>query len=177
MTAEFIASDVICESDRLLILKMNPSMADDVFRNSLDENVRKYVPDEAFSSLEETQKAVDQIIHNYKNDDGPFVYAVIRKEDDANIGYVQLVKANERWEVGYHIADPYSNRGYATEAMNVFLDFLKGQTSLREVYGIALDDNLASRRVLEKCGFEIVYKGLGEYQGRLRRIIKAIKAL
>ena len=169
--------DVLIKNDNLQIVKMNQSMYYDVYKNSQDDNNRKYVPDEVFGSLEEATEVVDQIISSYENKDGPFVYAVIRKKDNANIGYVQLVKIEEGWEIGYHIAEIYTGNGYATEAVNLFLDYIKSNTNLKQIIGIALAANKASRRVLEKCGFELIYEGTGLYQGRKRKIIKTIKHL
>ena len=156
---------------------MDESMYEDVYRNSQDEDNRRFVPDEVFDSLEETKEVVDHIIASYDSVDGPFIYAVIRKKDNANIGYVQLVKIEEGWEIGYHIAKRYTGHGYATEAVKLFLDYIKGNMDIKQVYGIALFDNKASRRVLEKCGFELIYEGNGIYQGSERKIIRTIKHL
>ena len=168
---------VIADNDKLQIVKMNQSMYYDVYKNSQDDNNRKYVPDEVFDSLEEASEVVNQIINSYDSEDGPFVYAVIRKKDSANLGYVQLVKIEEGWEIGYHITEIYTGNGYATEAVNLFLNYVKNNTSLKQIIGIALAANKASRRVLEKCGFEFLYEGNGLYQGRKRKIIKTIKRL
>ena len=156
---------------------MDESMYEDVYRNSQDEDNRRFVPDEVFDSLEETKEVVDHIIASYDSVDGPFIYAVIRKKDYANIGYVQLVKIEEGWEVGYHIAKRYTGHGYATEAVKLFLDYIKDNMDTKQVYGIALFENKASRRVLEKCGFELIYEGNGIYQGSERKIIRTIKRL
>ena len=168
---------VIADNDKLQIVKMNQSMYYDVYKNSQDDNNRKYVPDEVFDSLEEASEVVNQIINSYDSEDGPFVYAVIRKKDSANLGYVQLVKIEEGWEIGYHITEIYTGNGYATEAVNLFLNYIKNNTSLKQIIGIALAANKASRRVLEKCGFELIYEGDGLYQGSKRKIIKTIKLL
>ena len=168
---------VIADNDKLQIVKMNQSMYYDVYKNSQDDSNRKYVPDEVFNSLEEASEVVNQITNSYDSEDGPFIYAVIRKKDSANIGYVQLVKIEEGWEIGYHIAEIYTGNGYATEAVNLFLNYIKNNTSLKQIIGIALAANKASRRVLEKCGFELIYEGTGLYQGRKRKIVKTIKHL
>ena len=168
---------IIAEDDKLQIVKMNQSMYYDVYKNSQDDNNRKFVPDEVFDSLEETSEVVNQIINSYDSENGPFIYAVIRKKDGANLGYVQLIKIEEGWEIGYHIAEIYTGNGYATEAVNLFLDCIKNNTNLKQIIGIALASNKASRRVLEKCGFELIYEGTGLYQGRKRKIIKTIKNL
>ena len=156
---------------------MDESMYEDVYRNSQDEDNRRFVPDEVFDSLEETKEVVDHIIASYDSVDGPFIYAVIRKKDNANIGYVQLVKIEEGWEIGYHIAKRYTGHGYATEAVKLFLDYIRNNMDIKQVYGIALFDNKASRRVLEKCGFELIFEGIDLYQGTKRQIIRTIKRL
>ena len=168
---------IIIENDRLQIVRMNQSMHYDIYKNSQDGNNRKFVPDEVFNSLEETSEVVNRIINCYDSEDGPFVYAIIRKKDDINLGYVQLVKIKEGWEIGYHIAEIYTGNGYATEAVNLFMDYIKNNTNLKQIIGIALAVNKASRRVLEKCGFELIYEGTGLYRGRKRKIIKAVKHL
>ncbi len=168
---------VIVEDNQIEIRKMDISMVYDVWRNSLDSDNRIFVPDEVFETLEEANTVVEQIIKNYETKDGPFIYAVIRKEDQANLGYVQLIKIEDGYEIGYHIAKLYTGKGYATEAVNLFLDYLKKNTELDTIIGIALANNKASRRVLEKCGFTLIFEGRGLYQGRKRKIIKTIKHL
>ncbi len=178
LNKELITSNqVIAENETLSIVEMNETMYYDVYRNSQDEDNRKYVPDEVFETLEEAQEVVDQIIKCYQSKDGPFVYAIIRKKDNVNIGYVQLVKIEEGWEIGYHIGKIFTGNGYATSAAKLFLDYLKDNTDLKEIYGVALAVNHASRRVLEKCGFNLIYEGEGLYQGRKRKIIKTIQQL
>ena len=55
----------------------------------------------------------------------------------------------------------------------VFSLFLKEKTDIKEIYGVCLEDNVASKRVLEKSGFDIFYIGEGLYQGENRRIVKS----
>lgn len=168
-------TNLLIKNDTLSIIKMDTGMSYDVWQNSLDENNRKYVPDEVFETLEEATEVVNYIIESYQNPDGPFIYVIIRNEDKVNIGYVQLVKIEEGWEIGYHIAERYTGKGYATQAVGLFLEYLKQSNKVKEVYGIALAANKASRRVLEKNGFELYFEGVGSYQGKKRKIIKSIK--
>lgn len=83
-------------------------------------------------------------------------------------------KKKKTWEIGYHIAKKYTGRGYATEAVKVFLPFMAKLLGLKEVYGICLAENLASKRVLQKCGFEFLYEGAGFYKGQSREIFKGL---
>jgi len=87
--------NILIESDRLSITKIDHTMYMDIYHNSQDEDLKRFVPDEVFSSFEEAKCAVNQIILNYDKTEGPFVHAVIRKEDKTNIGYVELIKIEE----------------------------------------------------------------------------------
>jgi RimJ/RimL family protein N-acetyltransferase len=54
-------------------------------------------------------------------------------------------------EVGYWIGKEYWGKGIATQALSEFLKVIK----TRPLYARAVKDNMASIRVLEKCGFKI----------------------
>ena len=167
----------LISNDNISIVYLEESMSYDVWQNSLDEDNRRFVPDEVFETLEEAQDVVKALIDCYSHEDGPFIYAVIRNIDSANLGYVQLVKINEGYEIGYHIAKKYTGHGYATEAVNLFLDYLKNNSNLKDIYGVALATNKASRRVLEKTGFKLYFEGMDLYQCKRRKIIKTVKAV
>lgn len=167
--------NILAETERLLIAEMTMDMVMDVHRNSLDEDTRRFVPDEVFETPEDAKKTVEFLMSQYGSTDGPLVYAIILKENDKNIGYVQLVPIREgRWEIGYHVAEPYTGKGYATEAVTAFLPVITEKLGINEVYGIRMLDNTASGRVLEKCGFETFFAGEGEYHDGVYEISKSI---
>ena len=117
------------------------------------------------SSPEEALETVKFLIAQYGAFSGPQVYAVILREGNRNAGYVQMVPmGNGEWEIGYHIGRQYTGKGYATEAVKAFLPAMAAVIGLREVTGICLKDNAASCRVMEKCGFEKLFEGVGDYQ-------------
>jgi RimJ/RimL family protein N-acetyltransferase len=57
-------------------------------------------------------------------------------------------------EIGYWIGEPYWGRGYATEAVRAVIDHLFSVTDLDALSAGCRVTNLASRRVIEKCGFQ-----------------------
>jgi RimJ/RimL family protein N-acetyltransferase len=57
-------------------------------------------------------------------------------------------------EFGYWIGVPYWGRGYATEAARALIDHAFGELGCEQLRGRARVSNPASRRVLEKCGFQ-----------------------
>ena len=163
------------ETERLIITEMTMDMAQDVHENSLDTDVRRFVPDEVFETPEEAREALAFLTSRYGTADGPFVYAVLTKNGQQNIGYVQMAGIEDgKWEIGYHIGGRYTGNGYATEAVKAFLPVISGDIGIREVYGICLKANAASCRVLAKCGFRMLFDGMGPYQGEEKEIIRSV---
>ena len=110
---------VLAETDRLFITEMTMDMAMDVHKNSLDEDTRRFVPDEVFETLEDARETLEFLISRYGSMDGPLVYALITKNEERNIGYVQLVPVGDgKWEIGYHVAEAFTGKGYATACLN-----------------------------------------------------------
>lgn len=160
------------DTERLSITEFTPDMAQAVHENSLDEDNRLFVPDEVFETVEEAAETIDFLMSQYDGCDGPLVYPVLLK-DGTNIGYVQAVPlGNGVWEVGYHIGVKYTKHGYATEAVTAFLPVIMKRIGLTKMAGICLADNIASQRVMEKCGFVLEFRGVDNYQGELREICR-----
>ena len=161
------------ETERMMITEFTMDMAQAVHLNSLDEDNRRFVPDEVFETVEDALETIEFLMSCYDSGEGPLVYPVLLK-DSTNIGYVQLVPVEEGMEVGYHIAKEFTGKGYATEALKALLQFAKTEKNLNRVYGICVSENTASKKVLKKCGFEKEYEGPGEYQGTLRNIARYV---
>ena len=60
-------------------------------------------------------------------------------------------------EVTYWLGKSYWGKGIATRALAAFLEPMKGHT----IYARVAKDNIASLRVLQKCGFSIYGEGSG----------------
>ena len=160
------------ETERLVITEFTMDMAEAVHLNSLDDDNRRFVPDEVFETVEEAADTVGFLMGVYEHGDGPLVYPALLK-DGAYIGYVQAVPLdNGAWEVGYHIGAAYTKKGYATEAVRAFLPVILQKLGLSSIRGICLADNKASRKVMERCGFVKEFEGPGPYQGQTRMICR-----
>ena len=166
---------MLIETKRLIITEFTTNMASVVRDNSLDEDNKKFVPDEVWETIEEAEETLKFLISQYGIFNGPLVYPIIVKETKDNIGYVQLCSIeNGKWEIGYHIAKKYTGNGYATEAVNAFLPVIAKRAGISEIYGICLAENTASLAVMRKCGFENLSTGIGLYQGVEQKIVKNV---
>ena len=70
-------------------------------------------------------------------------------------GLQYLPELNET-EVGFLLDRPFWGKGYATDAALASLRFGFGQCNLDHIIALVHPDNLASRRVIEKCGMRYV---------------------
>ena len=75
--------------------------------------------------------------------------------DDVLIGICGLrMKPRKAPEIGYWLGAPYLGHGYATEAARAVIDHAFEDLGLERLESGARVSNPASRRVLEKCGFQ-----------------------
>ena len=160
------------ETERLIITEFTMDMAEAVHLNSLDEDNRRFVPDEVFETVEEAAETVEFLMGVYESGDGPLVYPVLLK-DGSYIGYVQAVPLSEGgWELGFHIGSSHTKQGYATEALRAFLPVIMPKLGIKRIAGVCIKENIASIKVMERCGFIREYEGIGLYQGAEREICK-----
>ena len=74
--------------------------------------------------------------------------------DGAPIGVCSVDLREDGPELGYWLGVPYWGRGFATEAARALIDHAFGDLEHDTLISGARVNNPASRRVLEKCGFQ-----------------------
>lgn len=160
------------ETERLVITEFTMDMAEAVHLTSLDEDNRRFVPDEVFETIEDAAETIEFLMSVYKSGEGPLVYPILLK-NNIYIGYVQAVPFEDgTYEIGYHIGADYTKYGYATEAVKAFLPVIMPKLAIERIQGICLSDNKASVKVMERCGFIKEYEGIGFYQDENRPICR-----
>ena len=80
---------------------------------------------------------------------------IIELKDGTYTGDLSFKGLNddESVEIGYGILEEHQGRGYATEAVGAVIAWALQQPGITRVEAETAPDNLASKRVLEKCGF------------------------
>jgi RimJ/RimL family protein N-acetyltransferase len=105
-----------------------------------------------------------RIPHPYAVEDAEqFIAAVNKREgeacfavtlDGAPIGMCSVDLREDGPELGYWLGVAYWGRGFATEAVRALIDHAFGDLEHDTLISGARVNNPASRRVLEKCGFQ-----------------------
>lgn len=96
-------------------------------------------------------------------DQGEIVF-LIATHGGRVLGACGIKVDGEQPEIGYWLGVPFWGKGYATEAARALIDHVFGDLGYDTVLGGARVSNPASRRVLEKCGFQ--WTGVGLYRIR-----------
>jgi len=79
------------------------------------------------------------------------------KNDDALVGNISMKDINKRMltaEIGYGVAPEARGNGYATEAVRLVTQRAFTESPLRRLIAYVHEGNLASRRVLERVGYQ-----------------------
>ncbi len=87
---------------------------------------------------------------------------LVTLDDETIIGACGVGQVEgENPEIGYWIGVRHWGKGFATEAARAVIDYAFGRFDYDALHSSARVTNPASRRVLEKCGFQWTAAGLG----------------
>lgn len=151
-------------NDKIILRDVQPDDLDHFFQHQQDPEA---VHMAAFTAEDPSDRdAFDAHWTRIQADHGVIVRTIVYHDQIA--GHVLSYRDQEgRPEVSYWIDRRLWNRGIATAALKRFLEVADAS---RPIYARVASDNLASRRVLEKCGFEILERMTGFAQARGREI-------
>lgn len=146
------------ETDRLKIRLLNDEDYKILYPLHSNPLVMKFIRP-ADQSIEQTQKRMLDMI-NYNNKNPSFgLFPAFDKKTNKCIGWAILIHAqldeSKEMEVGYRLFPEFWAKGYASELAGKMIEYGIGE-GLKSICGVSHPDNLASRRVLEKCGMTFI---------------------
>lgn len=109
--------------------------------------------------------AADFVRRTTNGEIGKCVYAITRGDNGTFLGCCALEPQQDEHtvEIGYWLGEPYWNRGFATEAAHALIDIaFRTRNDLDHIDARCRVTNIASRRVIQKCGFQ--FQGTGMIQ-------------
>ena len=136
------------ETERLLINKIVPSDKRDYFFNISHD---RRVLETFICKYADTLDGFDFEPYLCAKD----MFAIRLKETGRLIGIILYFNVKgDSCEIGYGIGSQYWNKGYMTEAVRRFLRYCLYEKGFGKVYASYFPENIASRRVMEKCGMK-----------------------
>lgn len=143
-------------------LYTNDLLLKTVNNDDIDEVARIGEFEKGSISLQEAQRAVENMQNNHKLNHSGYIYhicfAIYEKGKNNIIGWCGLDGTNpnpenpNRTEIFYMIEKQYRNKGYATQCASILLEYAFEVVGLPYVNGGCSKNNLASRSVMEKAG-------------------------
>jgi ribosomal-protein-alanine N-acetyltransferase len=143
------------ESNQLLLRKIKPSDAEDIFLFMSDEGTVKNFLIAPHKTIEETLKQIKTSNKLYEKKK-QIQWGVTKKGSSAVIGTIGFHNLNVRdfqTEVGGLLSRPYWRGGIMTEALLTILTFGFEKMAFNRIYGLIHPDNIASISLGEKVGF------------------------
>lgn len=151
------------DGERVKIRKLKDSDARDIYKNAKDKEISKWTLNLPYPYPKDGAiKFIKKSHYNLKKKKA-YTFGVVLKETDEVIGIVTLLKLdweNKNAELGYWIGKKYWNKGLMTEAVKLTLGFGFEKLKLHRICANLFEDNIGSKKVLEKSGLSL--------EGRLR---------
>lgn len=144
------------ETDRLILRRVTVNDAKVIFENwASDPLVTKYLTWEPHQTVEITQAYVNPKMEKYANDGLYFDWLVVLKETGEVIGDICATRVSlrdELVEMGHCYGRKYWNKGYATEALKAFIQYMFKLVGAKKIVACHSSENPASGKVMLKAG-------------------------
>jgi len=121
-----------------------------------DPEVTRFLPNRGVPiSRENTEKSLKSFLEHWQQREYG-IWVIVENGSSRIVGYCGLRYLDEMNEVEvlYGLAQAYWGRGLATQAAKAAVSYGFKVANLDKLIAMALPDNLASRRVIEKAGLQ-----------------------
>lgn len=116
------------------------------YRNNLE-----WMQYQSFKGLTK-QEYIEKLLGKNDVEEG-IQLAIIQKKDERLIGDLFLYKKENTLTIGYSIHPFYAKKGYMTAIIKAFINVLLSKYADCEIVAFSDKNNIASKKVLQKCGF------------------------
>lgn len=146
---------IIFKTKRLILKTWKEQDLDSMSAINQDPLVCEFLP--KIGDRAATKALIQRFINNYKKY-GFTAYAVELKSNGEFIGFVGLLVTSfeahftPAVEIAWRLDSKCWGKGYATEAAKAIIDFAFTTLKLEEVVSFTVENNIRSRRVMEKIG-------------------------
>ena len=149
----------IFETERLRLRPPRQSDLENIYRLGSSSTVMRYISKGKTLSFEEAKADLKKRIEGSTNIFGYWIAE--EKHSDNFIGWMALKRLDQTddIEVGYRLLEEHWGKGYATEGSKKLLEYAFQTLTLPKVVAVALKENKASTRVMEKLGMKYTREG------------------
>ena len=145
-------TEVRISTERLLLRTTRKEDLDAVAAIWGDSEGGKYLPDPSYKSGDEITEILD-----FTPEWPVYYFVAVFPYSDEVIATCSLgleTMDADTWSIGYTVRKDYWGNGYAVEMITAMIDFAASK-GVRVITAPVAQENKASNRVLQKCGFHI----------------------
>ncbi|BBH24505.1 hypothetical protein Back11_58500 [Paenibacillus baekrokdamisoli] len=148
------------ETESLILREFTLEDAGELYKLTRQKQITDILPDWNMT-VKQTKDFLEFVVSSYASfdpDDIRIMLAITDKRNEELIGWCGVFP-NDKLdpadrEIAYAISEHYRNQGLTTEAARGMLRYIFQQSSLQQIVAIVKPFNIASRRVIEKVGFQ-----------------------
>lgn len=141
-------------TERLLLQRLRYEDAEEIFYAYASKpEVTRYVTWPTHASIKVTREYI-HYAQNAWNQGLDYSYTIRLRKTSQLIGSYGVIDENGRVQFGYILSPTFWNQGIATEACTSITSILKTKPQLHRIGTFVDCDNIASAKVLEKCGYQ-----------------------
>jgi ribosomal-protein-alanine N-acetyltransferase len=155
---------LMLETERLRFRRFELTDAEELFHHHREAELVKWIPNESYASMEETNEAIAFFGDCVDKGKLPYVMAIVMKENGKMIGDAginEVEGGSGEVEVGFSICEGYQGNGYAKEALKAITQFAAAHFKANVLYGRILHGNTASIKVVKGCGYVFAKEEFG----------------
>jgi RimJ/RimL family protein N-acetyltransferase len=160
---------------RLFLRAWTPEDAEALFTILQEKDLLRYFPRTIPPPLDRVERYIAHHLAQWQ-ERGYGHWAVVLHPSNQLIGWngLEYLPETSETEVAYLLSNKYWGQGFATEAARAAIDYGFGTVGLKQIIGLTHPENIASQRVLEKCGLAFIdralYFGMELCRYRINRI-------
>lgn len=146
-----MTATTLIQTTRLLLKPFSLVDADDVFAYASNPNVARFTSWVTHRTVADSEDFIRMVLGRGQEE---HTWAIRVRPDPRAVGAIEFsLESETEAEFHYVLAEEHWNRGLMTEAARAVLDWgCKRYPTLRHIRTRAFAENLASQRVMEKCG-------------------------
>ncbi len=158
------------ETERLYLRRVTKEDVNEIFALRSNEETMKYIPRPLVKTEEDAMAHIAMMDEKINNNEG-INWAITLKNDlklIGLIGHYRIKPEHFRAEIGYMLLPEYHGKGIIVEAIKETVKYGFEIMKLHSIEAVIDPENLASEKVLQKCGFvkEAHFKENEYYEGR-----------
>jgi len=138
------------ETKRCIIRKF---MEKDISSFMAYRNDEKWMRFQGFKGL--TAKEYEDILLKDNSLEEGIQLAITNKMTDKIIGDLYVKKTDDSFSIGYTMSPLYARQGYTYEATLGLIEWIQAR-GVKKIYGTVMQENHASKHLLEKLNFKFV---------------------